>query len=348
MMMSGVALVGLLDAAGSAAAAANYTMSECVHGRDLSSHVKHGDGGALTVTGYQSFHISAEGNLTFGVYNTKYEYVRTLLHSLRGTGTVHSLTEIGCNTGLMSLVAQREGFAPVYAFDSMDQNIEVLREVVEARQLQHAVHPMVQSFDGEPVPPADVVICGAVVHWLYYVSAPRFLGDLHAIVEHIAKAVGAYLVMEWIRPEELDHKVAALLPTVNNATSDMQKLLYARHAGVSSANYTQAHFEELLQHHIGSIESKFNERGIIYLIRRRKTGVTRPPAWPQPGHDPAPHAVAHKLAKQSPAARLLSESTARALLLRKRPRPPVSRGWASWLSWPTLWPAVADGVAAGR
>ena len=247
-----------------AAGPVDYSLTTPMPHSSKSSLVRQDLTGNLFVGGYQAFTISSRGNITFHMYERKYIYVRQRLRELYATGTVHSLSEIACNTGLMSLIAEQVGYSPIFAFDYGHGEIEALQQIVALRR-SDAIRPMLLNFEQAPVPPADVVICGAVIHWLYYVS-DKFLGDLRAIIKHISKAVGRYLIIEWILPQEMQH-----LNQSKMTTEGLKKLYAAAKGGsVSSEGYNTKNFEALLSRYVGDVESKQYIRGVIYVVKRRQ------------------------------------------------------------------------------
>ena len=55
---------------------------------------------------------------------------------------------------------------------------------------------------GDPLPfVADVVFCGAIIHWVFCLTA-NFEGNFTRILEYIRAAAKTYLMIEWVDPSD--------------------------------------------------------------------------------------------------------------------------------------------------
>eukprot|EP00964_Phaeocystis_antarctica_P143350 scaffold108890_cov69-Phaeocystis_antarctica.AAC.2 len=77
---------------------------------------------------------------------------------------------MGCTSGLTSLLARHNGFTEVHSLNHDPAYISLLRKVVSKRQMS-GMHSRVFSF-GEPLNvTADVVFVGALIHWVFCLTA---------------------------------------------------------------------------------------------------------------------------------------------------------------------------------
>ena len=148
---------------------------------------------SVVVSGYQHFEMNATSLVLRG--KSKYTYLRTHLLALRRSCRDSCrFTDIGSNTGLVSFLAERAGFTQIKALDHDAPAIDVLRQAATA--IHSRVDAEVFSF-GNPLPEADVVFCGALIHWVFCLTAD-FKGDFKRILDYLFEYVRQYLVIEWV------------------------------------------------------------------------------------------------------------------------------------------------------
>ena len=84
-------------------------------------------------------------------------------------------------------------FAHVQALDHDAPAIDVAasRSVVTARTF---------SF-GDELPAVDVIFCGALIHWVFCLTAD-FHQDFDRIVSYLASRAKHYLIIEWVEPND--------------------------------------------------------------------------------------------------------------------------------------------------
>ena len=153
------------------------------------------DGSKVVVSGYQNFELTPT-DLEFRGH-AKYSYLQTQFTKLVAhCGTACRFLDIGSNTGLVSFIAERDGFAHVQALDHDGAAIDVVQKAAKA--VHSKVDGRVFSF-GDALPEADVVFCGALIHWVFCLTAD-FKGDFLRIVQYLAKAARRHLVIEWVDP----------------------------------------------------------------------------------------------------------------------------------------------------
>ena len=158
-----------------------------------------GKGGALVVRGYQKFIIKADGRLSFQDYMPKFNFLSELFAQLgRQKDRCSSLIDMGCNSGLTSLLARHNGFTEVHSLDHDPAYISLLRQVVSKRQMS-GMHSRVFSF-GEPLNvTADVVFVGALIHWVFCLTA-NFAGSFDNVLRYIFRLAARYVIIEWVEP----------------------------------------------------------------------------------------------------------------------------------------------------
>ena len=147
----------------------------------------------VIVTGYQHFRFTSTGLHFHG--HPKYMYLQKHLTALtRPCVNVCRFLDIGSNTGLVSFIAERTGFSHIMALDHDAPAIDVLQKAVKA--VDSKVQGRVFSF-GDTLPKADVAFCGALIHWVFCLTAD-FKGDFSRIVQYLATNIEHYLIIEWV------------------------------------------------------------------------------------------------------------------------------------------------------
>lgn len=154
--------------------------------------------GTVIVGGYQSFSIDENKIITFE--GKKYSYVVELLKGLKRVDGCTTFADVGANTGLVSFLASSDMVGFQHAF-LLDHDIPCL---TIARAISAAINANVtaQRFDfGDPIPTVDVLFCGAIIHWVFCLTAD-FQGNFDAIVLYLSRSTKKYLVIEWVDKED--------------------------------------------------------------------------------------------------------------------------------------------------
>ena len=208
----------------------------------------------IVVSGYQKFNFSRP-KFDLNFRGKKYEYLQQHLPKLtyRCGHTCH-FVDIGSNTGLVSFIAERAGFPEITALDHDIPAIDILQKAA------NAVHSNIKGRQfkfGQPLPSADVVFCGALIHWVFCLTAD-FEGDFLRIVQYVAKSARHYLIFEWV-----DNDDAAIKSFHHIKKCDTQL----------ERNYSRDGFFDALKT-IGQIteEKDFGTRTLVtVLIRHEET-----------------------------------------------------------------------------
>merc|ERR1711988_636182 len=107
--------------------------------------------------------------------------------------------DIGCNNGLSSLLAQEVGYDNIISLDHDSEAIGVLKEVVKL-QNSTTVYPQKYSF-GDPFDTkVDVVLCGALIHWVFTCTAD--FGKFDLIIQYLLTTNLKMLLIEWVDPKD--------------------------------------------------------------------------------------------------------------------------------------------------
>ena len=211
---------------------------------------------ALHIGGYQSFDVALNGSVTYTTQTSKYDRIQGVLaRILQETGS-RTLADVGCNNGLVSFLAHRLGFSEVYALDHDKPAIEIVRTVASERALP--IHARDFEFGKTPIPQTDVVFVGALIHWVFCLTAD-FGGSFGRVLDYLTANARHALVIEW----------------VDGTDGAIRKFHHIdKCAKPLEDEYTQAAFEAALTR-IGTIErrvdvSQENQMRIIFVVKLRR------------------------------------------------------------------------------
>ena len=147
------------------------------------------------IGGYQNFTIDKNNIKLIGNYANKFNFIKKFITEHQTDCT--SLTDIGASNGLVVFIASQAGLPIVHALDHDIECINLILTVAE--QLQLDIKAKQYSF-GEPVDKSDIVIMGALIHWVF--SCTASYGNFDSIMEYLQKIVGKYLLIEWVDPAD--------------------------------------------------------------------------------------------------------------------------------------------------
>lgn len=155
-------------------------------------------GNTLKVGGYQTYWLNLQtNNMTFKNKIGKFEYIKSVLSNLYSNPSVTTLTDIGCSAGEISFIAQRVGYKRINCLDHDSEYVSTVAKLVSMQDLNDVVFPRQFSF-GEQFDRSDIVVCGALIHWVFSCTAD--FGDFNAIMEYLFASVGKFLLIEWVDP----------------------------------------------------------------------------------------------------------------------------------------------------
>ena len=207
------------------------------------------NGETVHVRGYQRFIINSDGSFIFQSHARKYKYIQKVIIKFFGLGLT-SFSDIGSNTGLVSLMAARTGYSQIDAFDHDEDAIAVLKKIKAARKIE-TIHAHNAVFGTVPLPISDVVFCGALIHWIFCLTS-NFRGDFYGILEYLFRSVHQYLILEWVAPTD------GAIVSFNHTKHCKKKY-----------EYTTTNFEKAMRS-FGQIESiwEYTHSRIVYIIKR--------------------------------------------------------------------------------
>lgn len=201
------------------------------------------------VSGYQRFDINSDGSFIFKTHVKKYRYIEKLIKNLFNLGLT-SFSDIGSNTGLVSLIAARTGFSHIDSFDHDKPAIMVLEKIKTKLKIE-SIHTHHNVFGTTPLPKSDIVFCGALIHWIFCLTS-IFKGDFHEILQYLFSSVHKYLIIEWVAPS--DGAIVAFKHTTR--------------CHKTTQEYTTSNFETAVRS-FGKIETmwEYTHSRIIYVIK---------------------------------------------------------------------------------
>ena len=152
--------------------------------------------GRCTVGGYQRYIVTADNLQVVGGYQNKFNYIKSFLQE--HAEDCKSVSDLGASNGLVSFTASQLGYPTVHALDHDLGCIKVMREIKEYLKFV-TVHPNEWSF-GAVHPPTDIVIVGALIHWVY--SCTALYGNFDEIIKYLRGLTTKYLLIEWVNPND--------------------------------------------------------------------------------------------------------------------------------------------------
>jgi hypothetical protein len=159
------------------------------------------DNRTLAVNGYHAYRLEA-GNVDNPVilkHEPKFRFLKSLFSRLNREYGTRTMIDIGCSGGLISLSGAAAGLAHIDSLDHDKEYIEMFQKIVSWAGKETSVVPQRFSFGDKLPGPADLVVCGALIHWVYCRTAD-FQKSFERIFEYLFAAVnpGKFLVIEWV------------------------------------------------------------------------------------------------------------------------------------------------------
>lgn len=163
------------------------------------------------VGGYQTFTV---GNNNFLVYQaryaTKFQAIENFISDQvkiqtekklldPHTQPQFSVMDLGCSSGLVCFLAHRAGATEIWGLDHDSQYLKVIKDISQQFGWSN-IHTLPYSF-GQIFPQkCDLVVAGALIHWVY--SCTANFGSLERIVEYLKKGTNRFLLIEWVDPKD--------------------------------------------------------------------------------------------------------------------------------------------------
>ncbi len=162
----------------------------------------------IIINGYQNFTINKKNkNIDFLKKKEKFEYINRLLHDLNSNHNCTSLVDIGCSAGLSSFIAYNNKFTKIFSLDHDPEYIQTIKLIKESCQIP-SIQESVFSFGDKLNQTFDVVFCGALIHWIFSLTAN--FRNFDDIISYLYSITNKILVIEWVHPTDkaikiLDH-----------------------------------------------------------------------------------------------------------------------------------------------
>ena len=157
--------------------------------------------GKCTVGGYQQYVITTNNLQVVGNYFGKFNYIKSFLRS--HVQDCERVSDLGASNGLVTFTAAQLGYPTIHALDHDLSCIQVMNKI-KANLKFDTVHPTNWSF-GDQSPASDIVIVGALIHWVY--SCTALYGNFDEIIEYLRGLTTRYMLIEWVNPNDAAIKV---------------------------------------------------------------------------------------------------------------------------------------------
>ena len=115
-----------------------------------------------------------------------------------------SIVDIGCNSGLTSFIAYNNNFENIFSLDHDPEYIDTLKTIKNDCNITN-LNELVYSFGdtligGISSPKFDVVFCGAIIHWIFSLTAD--FRNFDSIMSYLISMTNKILVIEWVDPRD--------------------------------------------------------------------------------------------------------------------------------------------------
>lgn len=207
----------------------------------------------IIVDGYQQFIIDKKTKvITVRSKAKKFVLIANLMKDLNNTYNCKSIVDIGCSSGLTSLIALNSNFDHIVSLDHDSEYINTLKILINDCNISE-ITPNIYSFGDKINEKFDVVFCGAIIHWIFSLTAD--FRNFDSIISYLVNITNKYLVIEWVDPED------DAIKTLNHIN---------RRRKSEDEEYNKSNFEKALKKKTKIIEKR--EWGIstrpIYIVER--------------------------------------------------------------------------------
>ena len=154
----------------------------------------------IIVSGYQKFVINKKTrNIEYIGKKTKFIYINKLMKKLNTEHNCISLVDIGCSSGLTSFIALNNNFEYIVSLDHDPEYIQTLRTIKNKCNITK-INESVYSFGDRITKKFDVVFCGALIHWVFSLTAD--FRNFISIISYLISLTNKFLIIEWIHPND--------------------------------------------------------------------------------------------------------------------------------------------------
>ena len=154
----------------------------------------------ILIDGYQKFIIDKKTRVMSVSSNAKkFIFINNLMKILNKKFNCKSMIDIGCNSGLTSLIALNSNFNHIVSLDHDPEYINTLKVIINDCNISE-IKPNIYSFGDNISEKFDVVFCGAIIHWIFSLTAD--FRNFNSIISYLINFTNKYLVIEWVDPED--------------------------------------------------------------------------------------------------------------------------------------------------
>lgn len=208
---------------------------------------------SIIIKGYQQFTINlTTKTITYHNKPNKFTYIDNLLDKLHKQYYCNSIIDIGCNSGLVSLLASKNSFNNIISLDHDPEYIGILTRIKKYCNITN-IQESVFSFGDKINNNFDIVFCGAIIHWIFSLTAN--FRNFDSIIEYLILFTNKFLLIEWI--SENDNAIKSFNHIKRNQKSGDEE-------------YNTQNFEKSLVNH-GKIISKNAIDGstrVLYILQK--------------------------------------------------------------------------------
>ena len=211
--------------------------------------------GVLIIKGYQEFNICLKTlEIELVSKPTKFLYISQLLKEMNEKYNCNSICDIGCNSGLVSILSHQHNFKKILSLDHDPEYIMTLRAIKNACSLVN-INEKVFSFGDKIEDNFDIIFCGALLHWIFSLTAQ--FRNFDAITQYLSNSTNRFLLIEWIDPED------GAIQTLQHLTINKSK---------DDEHYSCENFEKSICKifKINSRSKIDGETRILYFLEKKK------------------------------------------------------------------------------
>lgn len=155
----------------------------------------------IIVSGYQRFVINKKTrNIEYIGKKSKFIYINKLMKKLNTENNCVSLVDIGCNSGLTSLIALNNNFEYIASLDHDPEYIQTLKTIKQECNITK-INESVYSFGDKITEKFDVVFCGALIHWVFSLTAD--FRNFISILSYLISLTNKFLIIEWVHQNDV-------------------------------------------------------------------------------------------------------------------------------------------------
>jgi SAM-dependent methyltransferase len=154
--------------------------------------------GHVKVTGYNNYIMTDDCILPDNINKSLFKLHKLSEYFNPKYLSGNTVLDIGCGTGMWSLIASRNGASNVNAIDIDRKHLDILLAVIryfhidniktELKDIKHYVTKH------------DVVLALAIVHWIY--SCTTIMGSICYTIYHLRSLTNKFMLIEWVGPND--------------------------------------------------------------------------------------------------------------------------------------------------